>query len=433
MNKLTLALIAVAFLAPAVLPAAASTTDALPTNHRATTTRGPANEVWTAVNPKDSNNVVVVAKDYHDSGSFAACAVHNVWMGIYTTKDGGATWTNIAPPRTGALANWPCSSDPIVWTDPSGTFYFEGLALGSNTACWTATSHDGGLTIDSVSVAATGSSLDKEDGATDPTTGVVYNTYVDIGGGGSIKIVAGIPLPTGGLQWLKPVAVGGSGTSPAVLVLPGGLVEVTWISGSQIDYAISAPLAQKFVKNGVAANAAPFGGISGVSFRTVTLPNSAVDVNTGTVYITWADAGSGVEGDILLTHSSANGQAPWSTPVRVNQDTIQHDHVMSNVAVSPDGSHIFVGYYDRRDDPNNVLITPYLSESTDGGAHWADHRVGEVLYNGDIGFHQNGFPFIGDYLGVAATNAGAYIGWADTRDHSFTNPGSEVYEAFLPN
>ncbi|MHB8605006.1 MAG: hypothetical protein ACYDCK_07080 [Thermoplasmatota archaeon] len=404
-------------------------------NNKATVARGPANEVWLAVNPTDSMNIIATAKDY-TGGSTNACFVHNVWAGIYASHDGGVTWRNTEIPRGPILSTYPCSSDPIVTFGSDGTAYFEGLALGigggAPFAIWNAVSKDGGNTISAVTIASATSSgfYDKDNMAVDSTTGVIYDAWVDINTG-QILVATGIPV-AGSFQWLPPVKVGGTGSDPLVSVLPGGLVQVNWINGlggSQIFSATAPPLAQKFLPKSTAVNgiAGAF-GIANVAFRAFTLPQSAVDSN-GVVYLTW-HAYNGGHTDIFLSHSAALGQGPWTTPVVVNQDGSGHDHVMSNVAVSPDAKHVAVGYYDRRDDPGNKLITPYVSISTDGGATFTDHRVGDVLFNGDFGYHQSGFSFIGDYVGVAATNGGVYMAWGDTRNFAAPATGSDIYEGF---
>jgi hypothetical protein len=41
--------------------------------------------------------------------------------------------------------------------------------------------------------------------------------------------------------------------------------------------------------------------------------------------------------------------------------------------------------------------------SLDGGATWTNQRVTTVSWDGDLGKHQEGFPFIGDYTGIGTS------------------------------
>ncbi len=91
-----------------------------------------ANELSIAVNPTDPLNIIATGKDYNPSHA-GEC----VWDGIYTTHDGGKTWTNQNLPGS----NWKrledpsypihpefsrfwCATDPVVAFGPDGTAYW---------------------------------------------------------------------------------------------------------------------------------------------------------------------------------------------------------------------------------------------------------------------------------------------------------------------
>src|SRR5207245_2395891 len=117
------------------------------------------------------------------------------------------------------------------------------------------------------------------------------------------------------------------------------------------------------------------------------------------LYCVYADA-TRDEADIYVRSSPDNGRT-WRDPVLVNDDAPGAHQFMPNLAVAGDGSlHVF--YMDKRYDPNHVLIDIVHATSLDGGATWTNERVSAVPYDGDLGVHQRGFPFIGDYIGVAA-------------------------------
>lgn len=90
-----------------------------------------ANELSIAVNPLDPLNIIATGKDY--TPEYAGDCV---WDGLYTTKDGGKTWTNQnvpgspwkrlqdpSEPLTPVSRFW-CVTDPVVAFGPDGTAYW---------------------------------------------------------------------------------------------------------------------------------------------------------------------------------------------------------------------------------------------------------------------------------------------------------------------
>jgi hypothetical protein len=86
--------------------------------------------------------------------------------------------------------------------------------------------------------------------------------------------------------------------------------------------------------------------------------NPATD-RAGHLYVAYADRGenSGDKADIYLV-CSTNGGAVWTEPVRVNT-VWTNDQWMPVLAVKPDGTTLFLAWYDRRNDTNNSLIDVY--------------------------------------------------------------------------
>jgi hypothetical protein len=157
---------------------------------------------------------------------------------------------------------------------------------------------------------------------------------------------------------------------------------------------------------------------------------SAVDLSetntSGYLYITWNDYRTG-DADILLIYSGDNGQT-WSEPVRVNDDEEENglDQFFSAVAVSPQG-WVHMVFYDRRDDENNTMIWAYYAISKDGGQNFSlNMNMSDINFNGDHS-RDGTNDFIGDYIGITATNTTAYAVWCDTRDGSDETGRSEIY------
>jgi hypothetical protein len=92
---------------------------------------------------------------------------------------------------------------------------------------------------------------------------------------------------------------------------------------------------------------------------------------------------------------------------------------MPNVAVAGDGSvHVF--YMDKQFDPQHKLIDITHAVSLDGGKTWTTERVSTLSYDGDLGRHQDGFPFIGDYLGVSCVAHDCWAGFPDASNGETT-------------
>ena len=76
----------------------------------------------------------------------------------------------------------------------------------------------------------------------------------------------------------------------------------------------------------------------------------------------------------------------WSIPLRVNDDRTSNDQFFPAVAVNGQGV-IGVIWYDRRRDPNNLLIDVYSAKSTnDGVSFHANQRVKSVSSPPTVGY-----------------------------------------------
>src|SRR5438552_4914747 len=101
-------------------------------------------------------------------------------------------------------------------------------------------------------------------------------------------------------------------------------------------------------------------------------PSACSDRQTGVIYVAYQAFGDGKRRSIMFTKSIDKGRT-WSTPVPVN-DTPNNLGVFNPaVAVSPDGQHVIVEFYDKRNQTtasagNNADL--YLAESFDGGDSW---------------------------------------------------------------
>jgi hypothetical protein len=148
-------------------------------------------------------------------------------------------------------------------------------------------------------------------------------------------------------------------------------------------------------------------------------PFPAVDVDitggpyNGYVYVAYMDYGA-TDTDILFTRST-NGGDTWSDPVRINDDPQGNgcDQFHPWTFVDNNGT-IHVVFYDRRNDPANLLMDVYLTESTDAGMTWsANQRVTTVSSDPTAGSAKAGL--LGEYIGLTAFDGCTHPVWTDTR------------------
>jgi hypothetical protein len=161
------------------------------------------NETTIAVNPINPRNIVAGSNDYRVFNSRENRNDSSGW--VYTSFDGGATWTNQALPHltfqtggTGALSYMDAAGDPAIAFGPHNTVYYANLVFSraippegqqQASGMTVSVSHDGGRTWGEPSilqldgVTATGQPTptfvfnDKEWIAADPKTGTVYVTW----------------------------------------------------------------------------------------------------------------------------------------------------------------------------------------------------------------------------------------------------------------
>jgi hypothetical protein len=113
------------------------------------------------------------------------------------------------------------------------------------------------------------------------------------------------------------------------------------------------------------------------TFRGFAFPVPAVNpAKTNHLYVGYADKGTNDKADVFFV-SSANGGTNWTSPLRVNT-LWTNDQWMPVLAVKPDGTKLFMAWYDRRTDTNNSLIDVY-------------GRWGTIASNRDVSFHTNDF------------------------------------------
>jgi hypothetical protein len=168
---------------------------------------------------------------------------------------------------------------------------------------------------------------------------------------------------------------------------------------------------------------------SGNSFRSNAFPQAVVNPVTGDIYVAyddWGNAKGTDKGNIYFTESTDGGQK-WSNPVKVNDDLTNNDQWFPALAVTPDGSHVGLFWYDRRLDPANNLIDRFGAIATVFGhtvTFGANFRITNVAFPPAFGQDPLVVPnYMGDYDQATADNNYFYTTWGDNRlaDAFFAN------------
>ena len=255
------------------------------------------------------------------------------------------------------------------------------------------------------------------------------NIYVSLTSFAASTNIYLVRSTNGGSKWGSPVTIA-SGTVQGSNVVVGTdhSVYVFWLDGNgsaeQILVRKSTDQGKSFGPAVIVATLRTTGvngdlGLNG-GFRTNAFPQAAINPVNGNIYVVFDDVGqaSGDRSDAYFVQST-DGGATWSSPVKLNDDTTTNDQWFPALAVTPDGSHLGIFWYDRRLDPANNLIDRFgVVGSISGGTvtFGANFRVTDTSFPGVIGNDPNVVSnYMGDYDTAAANNTTFYTAWVDNR------------------
>src|SRR5262249_8543057 len=150
------------------------------------------------------------------------------------------------------------------------------------------------------------------------------------------------------------------------------------------------------------------------SFRSNAFAQAAVNPVNGDVYVIYNDQpnGSADKADIFFTMSSDGGNK-WTKFIRVNDDTTTTDQWQPALPLTPDGNHLGIFWYDRRNDAtNDSLIDRYGAIGTISAhtvSFGANFRITDVSF--PPAFDQDpvmATGYMGDYDVATADNSYFY-------------------------
>lgn len=152
-------------------------------------------------------------------------------------------------------------------------------------------------------------------------------------------------------------------------------------------------------------------------------PNFGVlDYNqhTGTLtYVYQNNITRAATGADISYQQSRNGGLSWSNTRFLSH--ARNDQFFPWVS-SDRAGRIYAIWYDRRLDPHNVNIDTWQAMSANDGRTWSQHRISTQSWNPNHGFFTSG-AFIGDYIGLAASNKAVYPVWTDGRHSAIRKTG----------
>ncbi|MGI0088645.1 MAG: fibronectin type III domain-containing protein [Nitrosotalea sp.] len=380
-------------------------------------------------------NIVVGYNDNQDPNT-------STYSGYSYSNDGGKTWTDgggIIPNPGDFDAN-----DPSVVTDSKGNFYFSmDIENATHTKIGVAKSTDGGKTfgnpviIDSLN-ASTPVFFDKGymgvgRNPANQSQDIIHITYTKFGKSSSETVYQ--RSLDGGLTWQDPCTLN-----------PGedavGAMPIVDSSGNTVyvfyeDFVKSKVVGWKNTNAGAGCLWTPVtdvgvihplithnvcGGVFAVwkgNQRETQIPVEAIG-RDGSLYVTWNDSPDGGNTTEIVLYRSQDGGTTWTGPTTFSP-TPGRDQFEPWIAVAPNGRVTMI-FYDRVNDPNNLLMDLYAASSNDNGSTWqSNQRItpssfswGTLSPPSDPYF----FPcyFIGEYQGITFdANNVAHIVWADGR------------------
>ncbi len=358
----------------------------------------PQNEQNIVINPSNSQNLVTSANEYRA-----------IEQAVYVSKDGGATWTDVAlrgwtrsTGGQGAFSNVDSCGDPVLAFNKTGSrLYFTQLVCNFDKFPRTmsgvaiASSSDGGSHWSAptmIDYRATGDFFADKEWVTVGGDGTVYVTWTKFyqGPRGLGYLRSPIVMASskdGGKSWSSVKAVSDAahpfnqGSAPAVA--PDGTLYVAYeASDPATGYATDAMVIARSTDQGTSFTTSTIARVyddldcyplqlpgaqgrqtlSYEQFRINSYPSMAIDPSNGHLAITWADnQGSGTCGNGGTTFSgttsnqvklvtSANGTS-WSAVTKIT--TGAADKVYPSVGANH--GRIVVGYYTRAFSPSATV------------------------------------------------------------------------------
>lgn len=399
----------------------------VPVNDPAKDTTSENTQSETSIVLNDDGQPVVA---YNDSQEFADTGAH--FTGYAYSTDGGASFIDAGHLPDSTFGD---AGDPVLAVNHTNhEVYLTTLALSAGNVIQFFKSTDGGHTFGAPVNAfpRVGGFLDKEwitvDNFAGTGNGKIYASTTSFGASARILVSSSV---NDGVNWAPQPVANGTVQGSNVVVGSDHAAYVFWLDGNQASRRILQKKTDSRGRFGrtstLVATLRTTGtnGDLGLDFRSNAFPQVTVNPDgtnhANTIYLVYADKSltSGDRGDIFFTQST-NGGSSWTTPVKVNDDATTADQWQPALAVTPDGTHLFVTWYDRRNaaSQNGNIERFGVIGSISGST---------VTFGGNFGYSDAPFPevfgtdpivvsnYMGDYDTAAADNSFFYTSFLDTR------------------
>ncbi len=409
------------------------------------------NETPIAINPANPSNMITGANDWNYNDG---CAVN-------TTADGGASWTPTLPdgflpgitsftndPNVAGTGAYDAGGDPTIAFSPDGKVaYYVCQAFDFTSpfdiALLLNRSYDGGFTWQKtglVQVSAfsgngttngsNGKFPDHENIYVDPITGYVYLTWAEFSGNTHSPVYVAVSHDQGGTWTLSKITAGNvrNNQDQRVVTDPSGNAYLVFDNGVQggkgtVLYVSkstngglgwSAPVQFAALTNPVCVFPPYCFNITGGAFRAGgSYPAPAFDPVRNRLDVLTADIRGGPYAQMYLYSVRPDLTLDFSTMLPAGFG----DRFMGELSAAPNG-RLDASFWDRGYSSNQLVDLTYAT-SADGGHTWRQARVTTAGYDpsqwgvpAGPGFR----PFIGDYNGIASTNAFAAMTWTGVAD-----------------
>jgi len=490
LRLIAIGLVAVAALVAALVASAATFTDRQANNPQVKGVPGSntsavfptnkQNEPTVAVNPVDSRYLIAGSNDEQGQPACGPGLVRGPTApandcsffpfvgtsGVYTSSDGGTTWTNqgMLDDQAGWLASDLVSDgDPVISYGPkpdgSGFSYRNGArAYYSSLASYkegkspfppnkapellaVSYSDDNGVTWSAPVIASTklnpNNFNDKEwvvadDNPASPYFGRVYVTWTQFRsftftGYGNEPVMVTVSTDGGASfgapKQLSPAGNNGTGNGrqgSQPVTGPDGSVYVVFEQGSDQVVVISRDGGGSWTRPAAIGPVSDIQDpIPGANFRTNSFASIATDPGVGKVYVAWVNRTDG--GGRVVVSTSTDRGASWSAPVSVS--TAGEGYAFfQGLDVAPNG-RVDLGYLAlKATNPatygtGNARIDSWYVSKPVGGSWSAPLKVSSASSDPAASAQNNlARQFFGDYNQLASSNGKAWFIYTDTRN-----------------
>ena len=385
-----------------------------------------ANEPSIAINPLDSNDMVIGWRQFDNIASNFRQA------GWSFTTDAGQSWT-----FPGVIEPGIFRSDPVLDYDVNGVIYYNSLTNSPSYMCKVFRSSNGGTTWDTGVDAAGG---DKQWMAIDRTAGIGNgNIYSFWSTAYSVCPPYQYTRSTdGGNSYNSCSFIDGDPALGTMVVGNSGELYVAGVSSTSDSLVVAKSLNAQNPGATLAWNAPSMvfmdGYLSGfIGVNPVGLLgqiNIDVDRSNGpgqnNVYVLASITSllSGDPADIIFVRST-DGGLTWSQPMKINDDiSTLNTQWFGTMSVAPNG-RIDAIWLDTREDQSGLDSSAlYYSYSTDQGVSWSANEKMSALFDPHVGYPNQ--QKMGDYFDMESHNDGAHLAWANT-----LNGEQDVYYSFI--